>query len=179
MNFLNLTQQRQSVRAYTSQPVAQEQVDYILQAASLAPSACNAQPWKLIVVDDLEKRFAVADATANKALGMNHFTKQAPLLLVLVEERVNLTSKIGSWVKKKNYQELDLGIFAAHITLAAADRGLGTCIIGWFDEIKIQKILNIPKNKHVVLVITLGYSDQPLREKKRKALNQIISYDNY
>jgi nitroreductase len=63
--------------------------------------------------------------------------------------------------------------------LAAADEGLGSCIIGWCDEKKVQKALNIPKNKRVMLVILLGYSAQPLREKKRKSKEEIISYDKY
>jgi len=110
---------------------------------------------------------------------MNHFTKQAPLQLVLIEENANFTSTVGGWATNKHYQHIDLGIVASHICLAATDEGLGSCIIGWFDEKKIQKVLDIPKNKRVILVILLGYSIQTLREKKRKEMSEIVSYDKY
>lgn len=177
--FLELVQNRQSDRAYLDKPVEKEKLERILEAARLAPSACNSQPWKFIVVTDPEKRMQVADATASKMLSMNHFTKQAPVQLVLVEENANFTSTVGGWATNKHYPHIDLGIVAAHISLAAADEGLGSCIIGWCDEKKIKKALEIPKGKRVMLVILLGYSNQPLREKKRKTKEEIVSYDKY
>ena len=177
--FLELAQNRQSDRAYSDKPVEPEKLERILEAARIAPSACNAQPWKIIVVSDAEKRTQVADATANKLLAMNHFTKQAPLQLVILEENANFTSTVGGWATEKHYPHLDLGILAAHITLAATDEGLGSCIIGWCDEKKVRKVLDIPRNKRVMLVILLGYSAQPLRNKKRKAKDEIVSYDKY
>ena len=177
--FLELVQNRQSDRAYLDKPVEKEKLERILEAARLAPSACNSQPWKFIVVTDPEKRMQVADATASKLLSMNHFTKQAPVQLVLVEENANFTSTVGGWATNKHYPHIDLGIVAAHISLAAADEGLGSCIIGWCDEKKVKKALEIPKGKRVMLVILLGYSNQPLREKKRKTKEEIISYDKY
>jgi nitroreductase len=177
--FLELVQNRQSDRAYLDKPVENEKLERILEAARLAPSACNSQPWKFIVVTDPEKRMQVADATASKILSMNHFTKQAPVQLVLVEENANLTSTVGGWATNKHYPHIDLGIVAAHISLAAADEGLGSCIIGWCDEKKVKKALEVPKSKRVMLVILLGYSNQPLREKKRKTKEEIVSYDKY
>ncbi len=177
--FLELTQNRQSDRAYSDKPVETEKLEHILEAARLAPSACNAQPWKIIVVSDAEKRMQVANATANKLLAMNHFTKQAPLQLVILEENANFTSTVGGWATEKHYPHLDLGILASHITLAASDEGLGSCIIGWCDEKKVRKALDIPKNKRVMLVILIGYSAQLLRNKKRKTKEEIVSYDKY
>jgi len=178
-SFLELVRHRQSDRAYLDKPVEKEKIDRILEAARLAPSACNSQPWKFIVVTDPEKRLQVADATSNKLLSMNHFTKQAPVQLIVIEERSNFTSSFGGWLTDKHYPHIDLGIAAAHIALAATDEGLGSCIIGWCDEKKVQKILDIPRNKRVVLVILLGYSAQPLHEKKRKTKEEIVSYDKY
>jgi nitroreductase len=178
-SFLELVQSRQSDRSYSDKPVEKEKIERILQAARLAPSACNAQPWKFIVVTDPGKRIQVADATASKLLSMNHFTKQAPVQLVLIEENANFTSTVGGWATNKHYPHIDLGIVASHICLAAADEGLGSCIIGWCDEKKVQKALEIPKNKRVMLVILLGYSNQLLREKKRKEMNEIVSWEKY
>lgn len=177
--FLELVQNRQSDRAYLDKPIEKEKLERILEAARLAPSACNSQPWKFIVVTDPDKRMQVAEATASKMLSMNHFTKQAPVQLVLVEESANFTSTVGGWATNKHYPHIDLGIVAAHITLAAADEGLGSCIIGWCDEKKVKKALEIPKSKRVMLVILLGYSDQPLRKKTRKTIQEIVSREKY
>ena len=178
-SFLELVQHRQSDRAYLDKPVETDKLNRILEAARLAPSACNSQPWKFIVVTDPEKRLQVAEATVSKLLSMNHFTKQAPVQLVVIEESGNFTSSVGGWITDKHYPHIDLGIAAAHITLAATDEGLGSCIIGWCDEKKVQKALDIPKNKRVMLVILLGYSAQPLREKKRKTKEEIVKYNKY
>jgi nitroreductase len=179
MKFLDLVKLRQSDRAYSDKSVETEKIERILEAARLAPSACNAQPWKIIVVTDPTKRFQVADAATSKMLSMNHFSKQAPVQLVLVEENANFTSTVGGWAKNKHYPLIDIGIVASHISLAAADEGLGSCILGWCDEKKVRQVLDIPKNKRVMLVILLGYSSQPHREKKRKTKEEIFSYNQY
>lgn len=178
-SFLELAQKRQSDRAYDQRPVETEKIDQLLEAARLAPSACNAQPWKLIVVTDQEKRLKIADATSSKILAMNHFTKQAPVQIVVVEENANFTSTFGGWTKNKHYPHLDLGILASYVCLAAADLGLGSCMIGWFDEKKVGEVLEIPRNKRVMLIITIGYSAQNNRIKKRKNTSDIISFDKY
>ncbi len=180
MDFLEFVSTRQSVRAFDPErPVEKEKIERIIQAARLAPSACNAQPWHFIVIDEPELKNKVADATSARVLGMNHFTKQAPVHILLVEEKVNLTSGIGGWVKQKDYAQMDLGIAAAHITLAAHAEGLGSCILGWFNEPKMRELLNIPNSKRVWLDIAIGYSVQPIREKKRKALQDIVSFNTY
>ncbi len=180
MDFLEFVSTRQSDRAFDpDKPVEREKLERILQAVQLAPSACNAQPWRLIVVDEPELKNKIADATSSRVLGMNHFTKQAPVHIVLVEENVNLSSGIGGLVKRKDYAQYDLGIATAHLVLAAHAEGLGSCIIGWFNEARMRELLNIPKSKRVVLDVVLGYSTQPFREKKRKSLEEIISFNRY
>jgi nitroreductase len=174
-SFLELVKSRQSDRAYDpSRPVEPEKLAYILEAARLAPSACNAQPWKFIVVSDPEVKAQTAPA-----FGKSHFSNQAPAYIVIVEESANFTSSIGSTIKGKHFPHMDLGIAAAHLTLAAADQGLGSCIVGWFDEKKLRKVLGIPSSKRPVLVITLGYAAQPFRDKKRKEEKEVVSYDGY
>lgn len=179
-DFLSLAQQRQSDRAYdTTRPVEREKIERLLEAARVAPSACNAQPWHFIVVDDPELKNKVADATSSRLLGLNHFTKQAPVHILIVEEKVNLSSGLGGWVKDRDFAPIDIGIAAAHLCLAAEDEGLGSCILGWFDENKIRKLLDIPSGKRVVLDIILGYPMQADRPKKRKEFQTIVSYNNY
>ncbi len=178
-DLLNLIHQRQSDRAYLDKPVEEEKLQRILEAGRLAPSACNAQPWKFIVVNEPELKNKIADCTSSKVLGMNHFTKQAPIHIVIIEEKANFTSNAGSLIKNKTFPLIDIGITAEHICLQAAAEELGTCMLGWFDEPKVKKLLNIPKAKRVPLIITLGYPAKETREKRRKELNQIISYNTY
>lgn len=176
--LLELVQRRQSDRAYDANKlVEQEKLNYILEAARLSPSACNAQPWKLIVVNDPELKKQTASAISD--LGLNHYAYQAPVHIVIVEEEANFSSKVGGVVKRKHFPLIDLGIIAAHIVLASKEQGLGSCIVGWFDEKKITKLLGIPSSKRPVLIITLGYSTQTLREKKRKGMDKIVSYNHY
>lgn len=177
--LLDLINQRQSDRAYLDKPIEEEKLERILEAGRLAPSACNAQPWSFIVVNNPELKNKIADCTSSKILGMNHFTKQAPLHIVIVEEKANFTSSAGSFIKNKQFPLIDIGITAEHICLQAAAEKLGTCMLGWFDEPKVKKLLNIPKSKRVPLIITLGYPAKETREKRRKDLNQIVSYNSY
>ena len=131
------------------------------------------------MVNDPELKDKVADCTSNRVLGMNHFTKQAPVHILVVEERANFTSTIGSLVKKKEFPQIDVGIAAAHICLAAKAEGIGSCIIGWFDEKKLRPLLGIPSSKRILLDILIGYSTQPLRDKQRKSAEEVISYNKY
>ena len=177
--LLELLKYRQSDRAYLSNPIERDKLERILEAGRLAPSACNAQPWKFIIVDQQELKNNIADCTPSKILGMNHFTKQAPIHIVIVEEKANFTSNAGSLIKNKQFPLIDIGITAEHICLQAAAEGLGTCMLGWFDETKVKKLLNIPKSKRVPLIITLGYPASETREKRRKDLDNITSYNSY
>lgn len=180
MDFLELVSSRQSVRAFDpDRAVEREKLDRIIEIARLAPSACNAQPWKFVLVDEPELKNKIADATSSRVLGMNHFTKQAPVHLLLVEEKVNISSGIGGWVKKKDFAQMDLGIVATHIVLAAQAEGLGTCIVGWFDEDKVKELLHIPSSKRVWLDIVIGYGTQTLRKKSRKSIEKILSHNSY
>ena len=179
MDFKSVVLARQSDRSYLDKPVEKDKIERILECARLAPSACNAQPWHIIVVDDPIIKDLIADATSERILGMNHFTKQAPIHLVLIEEPANFTSGFGSWIKRKHYPLIDLGILAEHICLAAASEGLGSCMIGWFDEPKVKKICCVPAGKRVQLIVTLGYSASKKRIKKRKAMAEIVSSNRY
>jgi nitroreductase len=179
MDFNSLVLSRQSDRSYLDKPVEKDKLERILECARMAPSACNAQPWHIIVVNNPDIRDLLADATSERVLGMNHFTKQAPVHLVIIEEPANMTSSFGSWIKRKHYPLIDIGILAEHICLAAASEGLGSCMIGWFDETKVKKICGVPSSKRVQLIITLGYSASKARTKIRKPMEKVVSYNGY
>jgi nitroreductase len=180
MSFLDLVNKRYSVRNYKTTPVPQQTIVRCIEAARLAPSACNSQPWKFIIVDDPQLVNELAKAAFEGLLDFNHFAFKAPVLVLIVSERENLSAKFGSIVKKKNFSLMDIGIAAEHFCLQATEEGLGTCIIGWFNEKKVKKILSIPKLKRVELLITVGFSaDEKIPPKKRKTIDQILSRNKY
>lgn len=135
----------------------------------------------MILVDNPELKNEVAKATFNKAVSFNRFAVQAPVIAVLVIEKPRLIAQIGGSLKNQEYPMYDIGIAAAHFCLQAAELGLGTCMIGWFDEKKIKTLLKIPEKKKIGLVITLGYppDDYKLRKKIRKPLGEICGSNSY
>lgn len=181
MDFSELIKIRQSVRRYSDKPVEKEKIEKCLEAARLAPSASNSQPWKYIVVDEEELKNKVAEATFDKVVKFNKFALQAPVIIVVVLEKPKLVTQMGIEIKKREWPLIDIGISTEHFCLQAAELGLGTCMIGWFDQKRIQELLNIPKKKTIGLVITLGYApdDYALRKKSRKEKSEIIEYNKY
>ena len=177
-DFLQLVQARQSDRSYDKErPVEPEKLERVLEAARLAPSACNAQPWRFVVITD--KELAQKAGKAAAGLGMNKFAKDAPVHILVVEESMNVTSFLGAKIKDKYFPLIDIGIATAHITLAAESEGLGSCILGWFDEKEIKKLTGIPSSKRLLLVITIGYSVKEKRKKARKPKEKVVSYNKY
>ena len=158
-------------------PVSREDVLKCLEAARMAPSACNSQPWKFIVVDDKEKLMEMADAA--EGLGMNKFTRGVPVMVAVVLEKMNATARLGSLLKHKDYSMLDLGMAVEHFCLQAADLGLGACIMGWFDEKRIARLLGVPRRKRIPLIISLGYPENPTRRKVRKPVEEMSSWNSY
>ena len=181
MNFQELISRRQSVRRYEDKAVEPEKLQQLIEAVHIAPSACNSQPWKLILVDDSELKNKVAKATFSKTVSFNKFAVQAPLIAVLVIEKAKLIAQIGGSIKNIEYPNIDVGIAAEHFCLQATELGLGTCMIGWFDEKRIQKLLNIPGKRKIGLLITVGYppEDYKLRKKIRKPVDEICGFNSY
>ena len=173
MNFLEIASIRQSCRSYDeSRTVEQEKLDAILEAVRLAPSACNGQPYHITVCRGNSAKEAAA---ATMGMGMNKFASQAPILLVISEQPYVKSAALGAKVKNNDYRSIDIGIAAAYLTAEAAAQGLGTCILGWFDDDKLRKLCKL--EYPVRLVDTLGYPKEgdPLRQKKRKGLDVLVS----
>ena len=180
MDFARLIMERESVRKYTDRPVEKEKIERIMESCRMAPSACNSQPWRFVVVTDPELKNQVARATTGPATPINRFAPQAPVIVALVAEPPNWLSKIGSSIKDKDYYLMDIGIVADHFCLQAADLGLGSCMIGWFDEKKVRELLHIPKKRRIPLLITLGYpAKETPRKKIRKTPEKLYRYNRY
>ncbi|MFU2157470.1 MAG: nitroreductase family protein [Caldisericum sp.] len=161
---------RRSVRNYQEKDVEEEKLKEVLEAGRLAPSACNIQPWKFVVVKDKETRKKMVSACANQK-----FVGEAPVLIVgCITERGYL---MGGWYDSNI---LDLGIALDHMTLQAAHLGLGTCWIGAFNEGEVKKLLNIPQNVRVAAILTLGYPrNGNIFEKDRKSLEEVVSFEKF
>lgn len=177
--MLKLIISRQSDRKYNNKTIEKQKLERIIEAARMSPSANNEQPWKFIIVTENKLIKEIAEAASSELFRMNKFVDQAPVLFVIVREKPDLASKIGAVVKNKDYSLMDIGIASENICIQAKAEGIGSCIIGWFNERKIRKILSIPRSKRVELIITLGYSLSELREKNRKPAEVTISYNKY
>ena len=173
MDFLEIAKNRQSCREYDStRTVEKDKLDAIYEAAQLSPSACNGQPYHITVCKGQKAREVAEHVTG---LGMNKFAKDAPVMIVISEEDYVATAAFGAKVKKNDYRSMDIGILSAYITAEATAQGLGSCILGWFDDERIREICSL--NKPVRLIITLGYpkEDDKLRQKKRKEFDKVVS----
>jgi len=173
--FFNLIIKRQSCRKYLDKPVEKEKIMKCIEAARIAPSACNSQPWHFIVVNNKELSSKVAMCLQDQV--MNKFTSQCQSFIIVVEESGNLTSRAGALMKQQDYRSIDLGIATEHLCLAATEQNLGTCILGWFNEKELKKLLNINKLKRIRLVVTIGYPEnKEIRNKIRKDINEILTF---
>ena len=180
MSFMDLIQKRRSVRRYADQPIAKEDILKCLEAARLAPSACNSQPWHFIVIDEPGLRKRVADRIFSGIYSMNKFAQEAPVLVAVVSEKSRLLASIGGQVRDTRYRLVDLGIASEHLILQAEELGIGSCWIGWFDEKALKKELKIPHDKKIDIVIALGYAaEDKIVPKIRKSLEEISSFNKY
>ena len=172
MNFMEIARTRQSCRGYDeTRPVEPEKITAMLEAARLAPSACNGQPYHFTVCRG-ETAKEVARATAG--MGLNKFATQAPVLIVVSEKPYVKSAAMGAKLKGNDYRSMDIGIAVAYLTAEATAQGLGTCILGWLDDEKIRKLCDL--DQPVRLVITVGYAkDETIRPKKRRDMVDLVS----
>ena len=181
MNFLDLAEARQSARKYIDKPVENEKIMRCLEAARIAPSASNSQPWSFVVAHEPALLKKLAKAARGPLGSFNNFVKQAPVVVTIVLEKPKTVTEIGIKVKDKEWPLMDIGIAAEHFCLQAAEEGLGTCMLGWFDEPEVKKILHIPTEKTVALLITLGYTPDGYKHRKkiRKSMEKMVKWNKY
>jgi nitroreductase len=181
LNISELIKHRKSVRDFQDKPVEREKIMACLDAARLAPSACNAQPWKFIVVDDPQLKQKFCEDVFGGVYSINAFTSKAPVIVTIVSEQGNFMAKIGSLLRDTRYYLIDIGISGEHFALQAEDLGLGTCWMGWFNEKAVKSLLNIPGNKKVDILIALGYASQKKADlpHRREPLDKMSSFNSY
>lgn len=160
MELMEVMRNRRSIRKYKAKPVPENDIEYVLQAARIAPSWANRQCWSYIVVTDEDLR---------KKITMRDWAAQAPVVIVGCADPTKAGDKDG-----KPYYMLDMGISMEHLILAAAEKGLGTCWLGGqFDEKTVKETLGVPDNIRVVALTPLGYPDESPPPKERKSLEEM------
>ena len=177
MNFIDFVKKRQSCRKYKDTPVSREALERCLEAARLSPSACNSQPWRFIIVAESELKKKLAETAFSGLYSMNSFAKAAPVLVVIVTERSKYAAQLAGSFKGVQYSLIDIGIAGEHFCLQAAEEGLGTCWLGWFNQRGVQKVLGLSKKDRIDIIISVGYpQDDSCREKVRKSANEISDF---
>jgi len=181
MALLDLLKHRKSIRDFLDRPVERKKIMMCLEAARLAPSACNSQPWKFIVVDDRQLKDKLGDAAFRGIYSMNSFCKMAPVMVVVVSEKSKFLARIGGMLRGTKYYLIDIGVAIEHFVLQAEDLGLGTCWIGWFNERAVKSVLEIPHRKKIDILIALGYYDREKLgpEHDREPIDKIASFNSY
>jgi len=169
MGFLELAKKRYSVRAYKPDPVEKEKLQQVLEAVRLAPTAANRQPFQLIVITAKGK-----EADLGRIYGRPWFVN-APIVIGACA----IPSQAWSRQDDKNYCDVDVAIIMDHLTLAAADLGLGTCWIGAFDPAAAGEVLGLPAGVEPIAFTPLGYPDDQPKEKKRKSIKELVRYEHW
>jgi len=160
---------RYSVRAYRPDPVADEKLAAVLEAARLAPTAANRQPFRVIVVKTAGRRDELA-----RIYGKDWFT-QPPLVLAVCA----VTAEAWRRMDDKPYAEVDATIAMDHLILAATEQGLGTCWIAAFDPAAAREVLGLPEGVEPIAFTPLGYPADEPRGKKRRPLGELGKYDRW
>lgn len=175
MDFKALAQKRESCRDYTDAVLSHEILCEILETARLAPSACNSQPWRLIAAEGEQ---AAKLRSLTQYTGRNRFTDKVSTFVVICETKAVL--KAGVDEDEQKFAQMDIGIMTATLTLAAADKGVASCILGCFDEEGVKQLFSIPDDIRVRLVVALGYAatEEP-RKKIRKPEAEVQSFNRW
>jgi len=176
--FLNLVKSRRSIRRFLGQPVEREKILTCLEAARLAPSAENVQPWRFVVIDDPELKERLAQKIFSGIYFVSRFAAQAPVLILILARLDILANRLGRQIQGVSFYLIDIGIAGEHLVLEAEELGLGTCWIGWFNHRQTRKILRIPKKYKIVSLIAMGYYEgKPERPRPRKTLAEIAWFN--
>lgn len=173
MDFYEVIRTRRSIRSYKPDPIPDEVLMRVLDAARIAPSGSNRQPWKFIIVKDDDVKRKVAQACHNQM-----FIAEAPVVIVACGYNIHWNR--GGYMGDLSML-IDVSIAFTHLILAARAEGLGTCWIGAFDNEEVKKILGIPEDVNVVAITPLGYpKDEEFGEPGfRKPLSEITSIDKF
>ncbi len=175
--FLDLVRKRYSCRSYINKSIQREKIERCLEAARLAPSACNSQPWRFIVVEAGSLKDKLCKKAFSGIYSMNGFVAGAPVLVVVIREASKCVTRLGGLVRGLDFALVDIGIASEHFVLQATEEGLATSWIGCFDSDAVKSILGLPKKVRVDILISLGYPAlQTNGVKDRKDIKEIAEF---
>ena len=175
-DYFDLIARRESCRNFDpNRPVEKEKLQRCAEAAWIAPSACNGQPWKYLIVTNPELNEKLRPLMME--LGMNKFVKNCPAFAVVLEEATVLKVSLSQKFKDQDFAPIDVAFSASQFCYAATEQGLSTCIIGWHNEQKIRELFGLPKTTRVRLILAIGYAaDETLGKKQRKPIDDVIRF---
>lgn len=176
--FQQLVHHRRSIRRYLDQPVERPKILACIEAARLAPSADNVQPWRFLIIDEPDLKARLSNNIFSGIYSFSKFAAKAPVLILILARLDILAHRIGKQIQNVHFYLIDIGIAGEHIVLQAEEFGLGSCWIGWFNSRKARKILKIPSKYKIVAMLAMGYYEKkPRKEKKRKSLEEIAWFN--
>jgi len=180
MELTTLLNARRSLRRYAGRPVDRATILDCLEAARIAPSSENIQPWRFIIIDDPELLEKVATEASSGVYLPTKFIRKAPVIIAVLAETDILVNRIGAFLQGTQFYLLDLGIACQQLVLRAEDLGLGSCYVGWFNVGRTRAALGLRKKEKIVCLIALGYPDPATPRPaghKRKPLAELVRFN--
>jgi len=173
MDFYEVIRTRRSIRSYKPDPIPEDVLKRVLEAARIAPSGSNRQPWKFIIVRDAKIKEQMIAACGNQS-----FIADAPIVIVACGRNIHYNR--GGYMGDMSVL-VDVSIAFTHLILAARAEGLGTCWIGSFNNDEVKNILGVPNGVNVVAITPLGYpeAEEFTESSRRKNLEEIISLNKF
>jgi len=181
LKVLQIIRERRSVRKFDTRPVEREKILSCIEAARLAPSADNVQPWRFIVLDDPEVKERFGRVVFSGVYRVTRWAMKAPVIVVILADLNFLVHRMGKLFQGIPYYLLDVGIAGEHFVLQAHELGLGTCWIGWFHVKRAQKFFQIPRGVKVCELVAVGYpsSEWKPNPQKRKSMEEIVFFNEW
>ena len=178
MELMDIIKTRKSVRKYLTKSIPREDIIKCIEAARLAPSAENVQPWRFIVIDDPNVKNDFVKEVCNGVYKPSSFIKNAAAIIVIVARLDLIANFIGKGIQGTSYYLIDIGIAGEHLILQAQELGIGTCWIGWFNAKKAKKFFKLPPRHRVVSLISMGYpAPRGTKNKKDLELDKILFFN--
>lgn len=180
MGLMDLIRARRSVRRYADQPVERGVIEQCLEAARLAPSAENAQPWRFVVVDDPAVKEQLARAAFSGVYRPTRFAAKAPAIVAVLAKPDVVANRLGRAIQGTKYYLIDCGIACQQFVLRATELGLGVCYIGWYSKRGVRRALQVPRSHDIVVLLAVGYpKGEPGKARPRRRLHELVSYNRF
>jgi nitroreductase len=172
--FMDLVRSRRSIRRFLPRPVEREKILACLEAARLAPSAHNVQPWRFVVIDEPGLKDKLCTAAFPGIYSVSRFAVQAPVIILILARIDVVAHRLGGQIQGTAFHLIDIGIAGEHLILQAEELGLGTCWMAWFSARRVRKALRVPRKYKIVAMMPIGYAaSRPPRDTVRKPLSEV------